>query len=701
MVHHDKLVEPNQLLDENQPQKAKEKIVQPSIEPQTSSIPFPGRLRKEKEKARQCKFLENLKQLHIILSFIEALAQMPKYAKFLKSLLKNKARLEEACKVTMTERCSAVLLNNLPSKEKNPGTFTILCDIGNLHINNALVDLGASIRLMPYSMYEKLGPGDSRIMIILGRPFLASAQAMIDVFNKKITLRVCDDEVIFDTYQSIKGPPAEDDECYGIDDLDETINVETQGLLGNDESDSFLLKGLEKSINQSDLESCDSIGDKSGDDYDIGTPIRANEIDEKKPALKDLPHHLEYAYLHGDESFPIIILSKLSEKEEMLLLQVLEKRKGAIAWKMSDIKGIRFFQIPIAPEDQEKTTFTCPYGTFAYRRMVFGLCNAPATFQRCMTAIFHDMVEDFMEVFMEDFSVFDNSFNCCLANLDKMLARCEETNLVLNWEKCHFMVKEGIVLGHKIFRVGIEVVRAKIDVIAKLPYPTNVKEVRSFLRHARFYRFDIEIKDKKGEENLATDHLSRLENLELGTFTDEEITDEFPEKHLMILKAELNDDEPWYVDYVNDIVGKIVSQKWRLEKRRRFVYGKTCHLPVEIEHKAYWALKQCNTDLTTAAKNRFMELNEIMELRDGAYENTRIYKERTKKWHDSRIRRDKDFKVGDKVLLFNYRFKMHPVEITNKNGIRFKVNGQRLKKYHNGHIDMDDKEVVKFEEDTT
>ncbi|GJZ65717.1 retrotransposon protein, putative, ty1-copia subclass [Tanacetum coccineum] len=95
------------------------------------------------------------------------------------------------------------------------------------------------------------------------------------------------------------------------------------------------------------------------------------------------------------------------------------------------------------------------------------LCD-PATFQRCMTTIFHDMVEDFMEVFMDDFSVFGNSFDCCLANLDRMLTRCKETNLVLNWEKCHFMVKERIVLGHKISGAGIEVDRAKIDVIAKL-----------------------------------------------------------------------------------------------------------------------------------------------------------------------------------------------------------------------------------------
>ncbi|KAL5538742.1 hypothetical protein UlMin_046005 [Ulmus minor] len=98
-------------------------------------------------------------------------------------------------------------------------------------------------------------------------------------------------------------------------------------------------------------------------------------------------------------------------------------------------------QIAIAPNDQHKTTFTCPYGTFAFRRMPFGLCNAPATFQRCMMAIFTDMVEQFVEVFMDDFSVFGDSFDACLGNLAKVLQRCEETNLVLNWEKCHFMVK--------------------------------------------------------------------------------------------------------------------------------------------------------------------------------------------------------------------------------------------------------------------
>ena len=121
-----------------------------------------------------------------------------------------------------------------------------------------------------------------------------------------------------------------------------------------------------------------------------------------------------------------------------------------------------YFQIEIALEDQEKTTFTCPFGTYAYRRMPFGLCNAPATFQRCMLSMFIDMVERIMEVYMDDISVYGGDFEECLTNLEAILQRCIEKNLVLNWEKCHFMVNQGIVLGHIISSRGIDVDKAKI-----------------------------------------------------------------------------------------------------------------------------------------------------------------------------------------------------------------------------------------------
>ncbi|KAL1534867.1 hypothetical protein AAHA92_30989 [Salvia divinorum] len=147
-----------------------------------------------------------------------------------------------------------------------------------------------------------------------------------------------------------------------------------------------------------------------------------------------------------------------------------------------------YFQIYVDPEDQEKTTFTCPFGTYAYRRMPFGLCNAPGTFQRCMMSIFSDLLEECTEIFMDDSTVYGDTFEKCLHNLDLVLERCQKKSLVLNFEKCHFMVTEGIVLGHVVSERGIQVDQAKVDVIAKLHFPTNQKEIRGFLGHAGFYR---------------------------------------------------------------------------------------------------------------------------------------------------------------------------------------------------------------------
>nr|GEU48293.1 reverse transcriptase domain-containing protein [Tanacetum cinerariifolium] len=528
-----------------------------------------------------------------------------------------------------------------------------------------------------------------------------------------------------------------------------------------------------------------------------------------KLELKDLPSHLEYAFLEGTDKLPVIISKELKDDEQAALLNVLKSHKWAIAWKISDIKGVDpcfcnykilmeddfkqavqhqrrvnpkihevikkeviklfdsgliypisdspwvspvhcvpkkggmtvvenednellptrlvmgwrvcidyhklndatrkdhfplpfldqmhkrlakneyycfldgflgYFQILIYLQDQEKTTFTFPYGTFAYRRMPFGLCNAPGMFQICMMAIFHDMIEETMEVFIDDLSIFEDSFSSCLSHLDKMLKR-------------------------------IEVDRGKVDVIAKLPHPISVK----------------------GAENLAADHLSRLENPHEGDIEKKEINETFPLEILGMISFHGDSSTPMdempqnaiqvyeifdvrgidfigsfpssrgnkyilvVVDYLSKWVGakalptndarvvvKFLKSLFALfgtphaiisdcgENRAswfdklddalwafriafktpirctpyKLMYRKACHLPIKLEHEAYWALKHCNFDLKTAGDHRKVQMNELNELRDQAYENSLIYKEKTKKIHDSKIN-NRVFNVGD------------------------------------------------------
>nr|GEW12329.1 retrovirus-related Pol polyprotein [Tanacetum cinerariifolium] len=191
--------------------------------------------------------------------------------------------------------------------------------------------------------------------------------------------------------------------------------------------------------------------------------VKSSVDEPPEVELKDLPPHLEYTFLEGNK-LPVIIAKELGDEEKSGLIkvcidyrklneatrkdhfplpfmdQMLERLAGNEYYCFLDgFSG--YFQIPIDPLDQEKTTFTCPYGTFAYRRMLSACAMLRALFK------------------------------------DKMLQRCEDTNLSLNWEKSHFMVKEGIVLGHKISKNEIEVDKAKIDVIAKLPHPTTEEEL--------------------------------------------------------------------------------------------------------------------------------------------------------------------------------------------------------------------------------
>ncbi|GJT00253.1 retrovirus-related pol polyprotein from transposon TNT 1-94 [Tanacetum coccineum] len=304
---------------------------------------------------------------------------------------------------------------------------------------------------------------------------------------------------------------------------------------------------------------------------------------------------------------------------------------------------------------------------------------------------------------------------------------------------------------------------------ALLQIPKYAKYLKSLLTNkSRLEEACTEIKKMKvlekhkEAEDLAADHISRFESPHIEVLTEREIADKFSDEHLMVLKSKFKDDEPWYADFVNYIIGKVVPPNWTFEKRKRFlsqvktyfweepyafklcadniirrcVAGSKnleilahCHSgPTGVHHSA-------NITAKKVYKSRFYwpsvfkDANEYAKsLMFGDYilwdhfPNLENLQRRTKKWHNSRLRGDKDFKAGDKVLLYDSRLKMYPgklkskwsglnivkmmylrgaIEITNMDGFSFKVNGQRLKKYYGGNIDKEDDEVIELENDAT
>nr|GEZ11206.1 reverse transcriptase domain-containing protein [Tanacetum cinerariifolium] len=473
-------------------------------------------------------------------------------------------------------------------------------------------------------------------------------------------------------------------------------------------------------------------------DLNVAAKIVKSSVDKPPDIeLKVLPPYLEYAFLEGDNKLPVIIAKELGDEEKSALIKVLMSQKRAIAWKLSDIQGNEFyyfldgfsgyFQIPIDPRDQEKTTFTCPYGMFTYRCMPFNLCNAPSTFQRCMLAIFHDMVEKTMEVFMNDFSVFRNSFENCLSRLDKMLQRYEDTNLCLNSEKSHFMVKEGIVLGHKISKNEIEVDKAKVNVIAKLPHPTTVKGAVLGQRHEKHFK-PIHYASKTmtdAESNYTTtkkEMLAVVFGAPQAIISDCDThfcNDQFAKVMLKygvthrlsiayhpqtsgqakvsnrglkrILERTIGENRASWLDKLDDALWAFrTAYKTPIGcTPYKLVYGKACHLLIKLEHKAYWALKQANFDITVVGNHQKVQLN---ELRDHAYENSLIYKEKRRESMTQRSKTALKIFSGKLKTRWSGPFtitKVFPygtVELSQANGPNFKVNGHRVKHYFGGDV---------------
>ncbi|XP_038981148.1 uncharacterized protein LOC120110398 [Phoenix dactylifera] len=358
------------------------------------SPPFPQRLKP-------------LQKLEPNSEILELFKQVPSYAKFLKDLCTVKRRLNVKKKAFLTENVSVILQHNILPKYKDPGCPTISCIIGDFRIERALLDLGASVNLLPYSVYEQLG---------LGRPFLATSNALINCRNGVMKLSFGNMTLELNIFNVCK-QPNDSEESKEVDWVETIAEDYLLAKAINDPFNDSLIDWCPNGTNDDDLSVTPIV-----DNLDIkmvnGWRPKVGEFERLSPRevkivpsheqapkleLKPLPKELKYAFLGPEDAFPVIISSGLDHTQE------------------NGYSG--YYQIEILPEDQEKTTFTCPFGTFAFQRMPFGLCNAPTTFQRCMLSIFEDMNEKFLEVFMDDFSVFGDTFDDCLSHLQAVLAR--------------------------------------------------------------------------------------------------------------------------------------------------------------------------------------------------------------------------------------------------------------------------------------
>nr|GEV09886.1 reverse transcriptase domain-containing protein [Tanacetum cinerariifolium] len=525
-------------------EKEKEPIYKPFFVPKTkTNLPYPSRRAKEKLREKDdilaAKFMEIFYDLHFELSFTDTLVHMPKFAPMFKKLINNKDKLIELTKTPLNENSSIVSL-------------TLKCgDTPSISYNNFeslnKVDL-TDATCEEYSL-EVLGFPD---VVASGNPtpyydpIVSNSSPTINPFDESDFLLL-----------------EEADAFIAID--DEPISPKIDATYYDPKGDILILEALLNSDPLPPLPNQKDYFPRIHKDLKV-IELKENKSSNDEPPeveLKELPPHMEYAFLGDNNKWPIIISDDLSVDEKTALIKVLKSWKQAIAWKLTDIKGIdpEFCSHKILLEEDyaPKTSALCPKkggmtvvtndeNELVPTRLVTGW-RVCIDYRKLNEATRKDHFPlPFMDQMLE--RLVGNEYYCFLDRFsEKMLKRCENTKLTLNWEKSHFMVKEGIVLGHRISKKGIEVDKAKIDVISKLPHPTTVKGIRSFLGHA-------------------ADHLSILENPYENVFDPKEINEFFPLETICQL-AHHDQSTLWFANFANYHVGKFIIKGMPTQQKNK------------------------------------------------------------------------------------------------------------------------------------
>ncbi|GJU83467.1 reverse transcriptase domain-containing protein [Tanacetum coccineum] len=717
------------------------------------NIPYPSRLNDQKlrEKAtnQMEKFFQIFQDLHFDISFADALLLMPKFASTIKSLLTNKDKLFELAKIPLNENCSAMLLKKLPEKLGDPGKFLIPCDFSGMDVCHALADLGASINLMPLSIWKKLSlpeltptrmtleladrsitrlkgvaedvivkvgkfhfptdfvvvdfDVDPRVPLILGRSFLRTGRALIDLYEEEITLRVNDEAVTFNLNQTTRYSSTYDDMSVNrIDVIDVSCEAYAQEVLGFSNnfiggntiptfepiiSDSFLsltpfegsdfileeiedyLKNdsISPEIDHADLDPEGNIclieNLLNNDPFQL-LPMDLKQVEVTKPKssseeppeleLKDLPSHLEHAYSDGTDKLPVIIAKSLKDDEKEAILKVVKSHKRAIAWKITDIKGIdpRFCTHKILMEEDYKPAVQSQRRVNlkiheVIKKEVIKLFDAGKIYLisdspwvspvHCVpkkggiTIVANEdneliptrlkkkkFFKDVKHYFWDD----PYLFRICA---DQIIRRCVHGQEAIDILKaCH----EGPTGGH----YGANFTAKKVF-DAGFFWPTIYQDAHAMIKSCDTcqHQGKISQRDEISQNAIQVCEIFDAWGIDfMGSFLSSRgnkyilVAVDYLSKWVEAKALSTNDARVVTVgENRASWSDKLEDTLWAFRTALKIpigctpyklVYGKSCHLPIELEHKAYWALKHANFDLKTVGDHRKLQLNELNEL---------------------------------------------------------------------------------------